>query len=198
MNKRNKSTEKKTVAPKEVSVTSISSARKIAVLLLVVGLAVGLYYFFTKKEKQGPQIETVRSEPQFLKEGELGFIKQESQDTLLIIDIEIADSPEERTQGYMYRSSMPDSAGMLFIFEKPTEQTFWMKNMKISLDLLYIDENKKIVTLYKHQRPYSENPIPSMKNAQYVLEVNGGFVDKHQIEEGDYIFFEQDEQLTKN
>lgn len=182
--------------PQEIKVTSISSARKIGFLLLLAGIGFGIYYFFSDRQTPAPNIEQVSAEPQFVNEGELGFISQGNKDTLAVIDIEIADNDKDRAQGLMYRSSLPDSTGMLFVFDRAAEQTFWMKNTKISIDIMYIDANKKIVTIYKHQMPYSKNPIPSMKPAQYVLEVNAGFSDFHKISEGDLIFFDRNEKLT--
>ena len=105
------------------------------------------------------------------------------------IDIEIANTEEKRMQGLMFRSSMSDSAGMLFTFPSETLQEFWMKNTIISLDIVYVNAKKEIVSIQKYAEPYSERPLPSYKPAMYVVEVNAGFCDSHRIGEGDFIQF---------
>lgn len=136
--------------------------------------------------------ETVKDEPQFVREGELVFLKQESGDTLKHIIIEIADNDVERAQGLMYRSAMADSLGMLFIFDKEREQSFWMKNTIMTLDIMYANSDGEILTMYKYTTPYSEAPIPSYQKAQYVVEVAGGFTDRYNIQIGDKISFTRD------
>jgi uncharacterized protein len=126
-------------------------------------------------------------EPKFVKEGELYFLNKK--DTLKKINIEIAEKSEEREQGLMYRKSMDESNGMLFIFEKSEPQNFWMKNTIIPLDIIYINENKEIVTIQENTVPFSEESIPSYKNAMFVVEVNAGFCGKFRIKEGTYISF---------
>ncbi|MCG8320845.1 MAG: DUF192 domain-containing protein [Cytophagales bacterium] len=138
------------------------------------------------------------AEPQFVKEGQLWFIKKQSRDTLRRIDIEIANDAEERAKGLMHRTNMPDDRGMLFIFNQEDEQSFWMKNTLISLDIMYVNKDKEIVTIYKHTQPYSENPIPSFKKAMYVVETIAGFCDKYHVEEGDFIEFTENEIADKS
>lgn len=157
------------------------------VLILIVVLLLSL----SDNEESYPSTayETVKDEPQFVKEGELFFLQKESGDTLKKIAIEIADSDQERAQGLMYRSSMADSLGMLFIFDQAEEQSFWMKNTIISLDILYADAEGEVLTMYKYTVPYSEAPIPSYEKAKYVVEVIGGFTDRYNIQQGDRISF---------
>jgi uncharacterized membrane protein (UPF0127 family) len=64
-----------------------------------------------------------------------------------------------------------------------------MKNTMISLDIIYVDSNKKIVSIQKKAKPYSEESLPSFGNAQYVVEVNGGYCDKYDIQVGDTVVF---------
>lgn len=133
--------------------------------------------------------ETVKDEPQFVKEGELYFLQKESGDTLKRIVIEIADNDQERNQGLMYRSAMADSLGMLFIFDQEEEQSFWMKNTILTLDILYANAAGEVLTMYKYTTPYSEAPIPSYGKAKYVVEVIGGFTDRYNIQQGDKISY---------
>jgi len=136
--------------------------------------------------------KAINVEPKFTNEGSLVFINATS-DTIKKVNIEIADNDPERTQGMMYRSSMSYDNAMLFIMEYETQQSFWMRNTKLSLDILYVNSDMEIVTIYKHTQPYSESPIPSFKRAKYVVETTAGFCEKFGIEEGDRITFTRSE-----
>lgn len=127
--------------------------------------------------------------PVFKKEGQLSFISKTKGDTIRTIDIEIAETDEERARGLMDRKSMQDTQGMLFIFSAPEEQSFWMKNTYISLDIMYVNENFEIVSIQKYATPLSEESLPSFKKAQYVVETNAGFADKYKVAYGDKIAF---------
>ena len=85
----------------------------------------------------------------FQKEGELVFIDTESQEILKEIDIEIADTAYERKQGLMFRKSMQEDQGMLFIYEKEDLRGMWMKNTYVSLDILFINGKYEIIRIYK-------------------------------------------------
>ena len=128
-------------------------------------------------------------EPRFTKEGELTFLSKPGRKKIIHIDIEIAGNDYEREKGLMYRHSLPDNAGMLFIFEQSGPLSFWMRNTYISLDIIFADENRQIVTIQKNAKPLSYVQIPSKMNAKYVVEVNAGFCDKYGIAVGDYISF---------
>jgi uncharacterized protein len=128
-------------------------------------------------------------EPQFLKEGELIFLEKNGKKRITKIDIEIADTDYERTRGLMYRHSLPENAGMLFIFGSSEPRSFWMRNTYISLDIIFADEKKQIVQIYKKTTPLSYAAIQSKKIAKYVVEVNAGFSDNHGITVGDLIRF---------
>ena len=125
----------------------------------------------------------------FKKQGDLSFISKSGADTIRKIDIQLAQTDAQRADGLMYRKSMTDGQGMLFLFPEMEERAFWMKNTYISLDIVYIDDNMEIVSIQKYATPLSEESLPSFKKAQYVLEVNGGFCDKYHIGYGDRISF---------
>jgi uncharacterized membrane protein (UPF0127 family) len=84
---------------------------------------------------------------------------------------------------------MPDTAGMLFIYKQSQKLFFWMKNTYIPLDIIFVNENMQIVTLWKNTKPLSEKTIPSYQFSKYVVEVNAGFCDKYDIKLGDYITY---------
>lgn len=136
-----------------------------------------------------PTATSSKMPPGFTQEGSLRFVRKGSGEVIRQIDIEIADNDTERSKGLMYRSSMPDSVGMLFIFEVSEPQSFWMKNTLVPLDIIYVDENKQIVTIQANTKPLSEEPIPSYRSAQYVVEVVAGFCQRYGIKEGDSIAF---------
>jgi len=198
--KKNKPKSKSYQKPGTKTTPTSSNSKSLVIkigMVVIIPLAIYLL-FFTKdraklEQSQRPTPNKVSNkpltEPQFKKEGELVFLEKETQEEIKKIDIEIAESSLERQQGLMYRNSMPDSVGMLFIFETSELRSFWMKDCYISLDILYVDENKEIVTIHRSTKPQSEESILSYKNAQYVVEVVAGFCDKFGIKEGDFIQF---------
>lgn len=102
-------------------------------------------------------------------------------------NIELADEPEERRVGLMYRTEMAEDAGMLFDFEKPQQISMWMKNTLIPLDMAFIDEQGVIRRIAADTTPRSLESIPSGAEVIAVLEVNGGTFERLGIEEGDRV-----------
>ncbi len=105
------------------------------------------------------------------------------------IDAEFADTEYDRQRGLMFRRSMLETQGMLFFFPVEEMQSFWMRNTYISLDMIFIDANKRVVTIHRNTKTLSDQSYPSTKPAKYVLEVVAGFCDKHGVREGDLIGF---------
>lgn len=104
----------------------------------------------------------------------------------ICVDCEIADSDEKRIKGLMFREDLAQNSGMLFIFPFEDKYSFWMKNMRFSLDMIWIGSDRKIVDINKNVLPCGascEEIIPKAK-AKYVLEVNSGFADKNRIKIG--------------
>ena len=154
--------------------------------LVFVGAAVA-YFMMNKDTNQGFTIEN--SAPVFKKEGELLFISNHDGETLSVIDIEIADTDQKTMQGLMYRSSMPQNAGMLFLMPREDIQGFWMRNTYIPLDMIFVNSNKQIVTIHANTTPMNESSYISTAPALYVVEVNAGYCNKNNIKEGDLIDF---------
>ncbi len=105
------------------------------------------------------------------------------------ISLEIADTPEKRTQGLSGRESLSDDSGMLFIFDSAGIYSFWMKDMNFPLDFIWI-KDKKVVDLNENIPPPSQtggNPqvVNPKENADMVLEVNAGFIKENGIKVGD-------------
>ncbi|MCX6169023.1 MAG: DUF192 domain-containing protein [Ignavibacteriales bacterium] len=122
----------------------------------------------------------------FLKEGELLFTNSKG-DNITKVDIEIADDDEQRATGLMYRDKMDENQGMLFLFDSEVQQAFWMKNTILPLDIIYVNAKMEIVSIQKNAEPFSEKSLPSIKPAQYVVEVNAGYCERHGIKDGDKI-----------
>lgn len=169
------------------------------ILFAVVLIIAGFYAynkFVIKDESAGnnfvvdpkERIKNIR-EPQFKKEGELEFLRKNQKEPVRKIDVELAENDDERSQGLMYRRSMDDLKGMLFIFPQEEPQSFWMKNTVIPLDIIYVNSKMEIVKIFKNTVPFSEKSLPSEKPATYVVEVIGGYTDKYGIKEGDLISY---------
>lgn len=88
--------------------------------------------------------------------------------------VEVADEPDERSQGLMNRESLPTSAGMLFVYERPQRATFWMRNTLIPLDMIFADETGTVTNVHENAVPLDETTIDGGPGVQYVLEINGG------------------------
>lgn len=127
----------------------------------------------------------------FKKEGELQLKKASNDSVVVELDIEIADNEFETQTGLMYRESMKVNRGMLFIFPDSRPRSFYMKNTKIALDLIYLDANKTVVSFQENAKPLDESSLPSNLAAKYVLEVNAGLVKQWQLEVGDKMNFTQ-------
>lgn len=130
-----------------------------------------------------------QTEVVFTKEGELTFFKTTTDSTKVVIDIEIANTEYETQTGLMYRSSMQNNQGMLFVFDDVSERSFYMKNTKIPLDLIFINDKKIIVSFQKNAKPFDESSLPSNAPAKYVLEVNAGLIDTWKLSAGDSISY---------
>jgi uncharacterized protein len=98
--------------------------------------------------------------------------------------VELADDPAERAQGLMNRPSMPRSAGMLFLYERPQRATFWMRNTLIPLDMIFMDETGTVTRVHENAVPLDETTIDGGDGVLAVLEINGGLARAIGIAEG--------------
>jgi len=108
----------------------------------------------------------------------------------IAFDVEIADSPAKRELGLQYRRDLASDRGMIFLFPSQSEQTFWMKNTPIPLDMIFIDRELKIVGIVEQSVPFSLDPRSVGRPSQYVLEINGGLAKRNGIRPGDSVTFE--------
>jgi len=103
-------------------------------------------------------------------------------------NVEVVSTDESRREGLMFRDGLDSDSGMLFVFDDSGFYDFWMKNMSIALDIIWIDENGRVVYVSENAAPCLAEPCASIspdKEAKYVLEINGGLASELQIKEDD-------------
>jgi uncharacterized membrane protein (UPF0127 family) len=107
--------------------------------------------------------------------------------------VEIADNDAERARGLMFRDELPPGQGMLFIHDREEPQAYWMKNTRIPLDILYFDEQRRLVSQRRDVPPCGLGdgcpPYPSNAPARYVLELNAGEAARLKLEDGNELRF---------
>jgi uncharacterized membrane protein (UPF0127 family) len=109
------------------------------------------------------------------------------------VSVEVAADDATRQQGLMYRDRMPETNGMIFIFQQSAEYPFWMKNTLIPLDMIWIDDEKRIAHVSSDVQPCKADPCPSYPPkaiARYVLETAAGVAAKHKLAAGQTLRFE--------
>jgi uncharacterized membrane protein (UPF0127 family) len=105
----------------------------------------------------------------------------------ITVNVEVADTEIKRATGLSNRRYLGDYDGMLFIFDEKVNRPFWMKDMLISIDIIFIDESGFIVDIAQENEPCTEYYCPqimSSKMYKYVLEVNEGFCKSNGVEVG--------------
>lgn len=109
------------------------------------------------------------------------------------IKIEIADTADLRKNGLMHRTQLPKDYGMLFIYPRPAEQGVWMKNTLISLDVIFISTDSKIVAILENLPPCDHDPCKvytSTIQANYMLEMQAGSISEKQIKIGQSVIID--------
>jgi uncharacterized membrane protein (UPF0127 family) len=100
-----------------------------------------------------------------------------------LIDAQVAQTAQQRQIGLMYRREMPQHEGMLFVFEQPATQCFWMKNTLLPLTAAFVADDGTIVNL-ADMKPQTEDSHCSVKPVRYVLEMNQGWFAKKNLKAG--------------
>tara|TARA_R110002072_G_scaffold11668_18_gene52349 strand:+ start:982 stop:1554 length:573 start_codon:yes stop_codon:yes gene_type:complete len=152
-----------------------SRAHGLAAVLLLVGLFLALL----------PRGESFSAEPVTFEKDRLEIVSQAG--ARLAFDVEVAESAEQKAQGLMFRETLADDAGMIFFYPRPRIITMWMKNTLISLDMLFIAEDGKIMKIVKRTVPLSEKTIASGRRVLSVLELKGGTADRLGLSVGDQV-----------
>jgi uncharacterized membrane protein (UPF0127 family) len=102
----------------------------------------------------------------------------------LRVKVELARTDQERMRGLMFRQKLEDGHGMLFLFERPDRLKFWMKNTYIPLDMLFIDEHRRVIAVEENAEPLTLKSRGPDADSQYVLEVPGGWTRTHGVGPG--------------
>ena len=100
-----------------------------------------------------------------------------------LLDVQLAQTPQERQIGLMFRKDMPQHEGMLFVFEQPATQCFWMRNTLIPLTAAFVADDGTIVNL-ADMKPQPDDSHCSVKPVRFVLEMNQGWFAKRNIQAG--------------
>jgi len=154
-------------------------------ILSLASLSLFLSISFTSCNDKDKKEESIETDPiTFTKEAELYLIKA-SGDTIQKLDIELAESDYEHQTGLMYRESMEDNQGMLFIYDTERVRSFYMKNTYIPLDIIYYEADSSLVSIQKNATPRDETSLASEGPAQFILEINGGLSDEWGLEKDD-------------
>ena len=103
--------------------------------------------------------------------------------------VEVADTAEKRRWGLMYRTEMGTEEGMLFLFPKEEQQSFWMKNTPLSLDIIFMDRGRRVVGIVHDTVPFSTRSVGVTVPSQYALEVRAGVARRKGIAVGDVARF---------
>lgn len=165
---------------------------KLATYLPVIILLVSQASCNPHRRKPNPAIPPrfVQQEPVFVHEADLQFLNSKK-GLIAEIEAEVAETVNEHEQGLMYRKTLAQNRGMLFIFDEETRRNFWMKDTDLPLDIIFVNNNLMIIHIAPDCVPYSTEGIPSFEYARYVVEVNAGYCKLHNIDVGDYIQFKK-------
>jgi hypothetical protein len=106
------------------------------------------------------------------------------------VTVELARTDAERARGLMHRASLPDDRGMLFLFDEMEEHPFWMKDTLLPLDMIFIDEEGRIVGIVERAAPRTTTARTVGVPSRFVLEVNGGWTGARGVRTGDRVRFE--------
>lgn len=166
--------------------------RKLGLILCVISLLLAC----ERKNKSISPAVSDKVEIEFSKDGEL-FFMNENGVVFKQIDIEIADTENKRARGLMDRSSMEEDFGMLFIFDddQVRQHTFYMKNTRIPLDIMYFDRDTVLINIARNAQPGADSEVvvggtvaAAKKDSKFVVEINGGLADEWGVVEGETKF----------
>ena len=116
-------------------------------------------------------------------DGKLDFINFDGSHVASIV-IEIAETGAAQIRGLMWRKALHMTDGMLFVYKQEDLRSFWMHNTFISLDILFVDKDRRIIHMAETTTPMTKNIYSSQRPAQYIIEVPAGFVKLYHIKKG--------------
>lgn len=103
-----------------------------------------------------------------------------------VVQMRLAILPQEQQQGLMFLKSMPADEGMIFLYDRPQQMSFWMRNTDLPLDMGFFDADGKLKEVYP-MYPHDERPVQSLGVRQFALEMNQGWYRQHGLKLGDSI-----------
>jgi len=119
----------------------------------------------------------------FAQEAQMNLPRVKLAAGMYVIDAQVASTPEQRETGLMFRQEMPQHEGMLFVFEYPSQQCFWMKNTLLPLSVAFVSDDGTIANI-EEMKPQTLDAHCSTKPVRYVLEMNKGWFSKKGIKAG--------------
>jgi len=111
---------------------------------------------------------------------------QRADSTPVEITVEMARTDEEKAQGLMHRKKLPDGQGMIFIYDRDQQMSFWMKNTVIPLSIAFIASDGRIIEI-RDMQPLDLSAVKSSRSVRYALETPQGWFDRAGVKPGDYI-----------
>jgi len=118
--------------------------------------------------------------PQVVLQGQAGPV---------VVEVEVARTPEEQQRGLMFRTELKPDAGMLFVYQRDGDHSFWMKNTYIPLDMIFITADGRVAGVVENAEPLTTTSRQVGTPSRYVLEVNAGFFRRHGIQPGSPVSF---------
>jgi uncharacterized membrane protein (UPF0127 family) len=112
------------------------------------------------------------------------------------VSVEVARTRRQHQLGLMYRTHLPPDAGMLFLFDRPKVQQFWMRNTLVSLDMIFVSSEMKVVGVVENAQPKTMTGRSVPVVSQYVVEVNAGWARAHRVAAGVPVEFVRVEPLA--
>lgn len=159
-------------------------------ILLVIAIGVWFIYFYNANKTMMPRIHD--TPVAFIPDGKMVFTDASTNDSLTEVNIKIANTFQDRRAGLTYVRELDARQGMLFIYEAEKDQKASLKNVLIPLDIIFLDENRKIISVIKDTRPDSDEKITSGKPARYMLQTTAGFAERTGLDTGDKAVILQD------
>ncbi|HEY3448637.1 MAG TPA: DUF192 domain-containing protein [Myxococcales bacterium] len=132
-----------------------------------------------------PATATEPEPPMLSQRGKVEIKTRDGKEYLL--DVEIASDDPSRARGLMFRRTMPEMAGMIFVFPEVAFHSFWMKNTLLSLDMLFVAADGTIIGIVERAEPKTTTGRAVEGDSKYVLEVNGGWCAQHGVAAGDQL-----------
>ena len=150
----------------------------IAIIIVCLAIVFCAWYFFPHDSNSGPDLNET-SQPNVV------FMLQNG--TADTVYVQVADTLQEQEQGLMNVTDLPEDNGMIFVFGTVQPESFWMKNTPLPLDMVFVSDNLTINDINYNATPENESIFTSSGPCKYVIEVNGGYCEDHDIGIGDKI-----------